>query len=123
MLVQHTGPEVSASDTTPTRSPQLETETRMTLVEDSHFKLRTLEGARDQHCRWQLIPHNLKHVGSLRVVMDVRMLQKFLSALLDTASKNLNKTTRSQMTPAQLMCEAATMRNTQVTWSCKAPME
>ena len=55
--------------------------------------------------------------------MEVRMLQKFLSALLDTASKNLNKTTPSQMTPAQLMCKAATMRNTQVTWSCKAPME
>ena len=55
--------------------------------------------------------------------MEVRMLQKFLSALLDTASMNLDKTTLSQITPAHLMRKAATVRNTQVTWSCKAPME
>ena len=46
-----------------------------------------------------------------------------LAALVDTASKNLDKTTLSQMTPSQLMRKAATMRNTQITLSGKTPVE
>ena len=41
---------------------------------------------------------------------------------MDTASKNLDQTTLAQITPAQLMRKAATVRNTQVTSSGK-PME
>ena len=48
---------------------------------------------------------------------------KFLSALVDTASKNLDQTSLAQITPAQLMRKAATVRNTQVTLSGKTPME
>ena len=55
--------------------------------------------------------------------MGVRSFKKFLSALVDTASKNLDKTTMSQIAPAQLMRKAATVRNTQVTLSGKTPME
>ena len=55
--------------------------------------------------------------------MGVRLFKKFLSALVDTASKNFDKTTLSQITPAQLMRKAATVRNTQVTLSGKTPME
>ena len=33
--------------------------------------------------------------------MGVRLFKKFLSALVDTASKNLDQTTLSQITPAQ----------------------
>ena len=55
--------------------------------------------------------------------MGVRLFKKSLSALVDTASKNLDQTTLSQITPAQLMRRAATVRNTQVTLSGKAPME
>ena len=55
--------------------------------------------------------------------MGVRVFKKFLSALVDTASKNLDKTTMSQIAPAQLMRKAATVRNTQVTLSGKKPME
>ena len=56
-----------------------------------------------------------------RAEMGVRSFKKFLSALVDTASKNLNKITLSQITPAQLMRKAATIRNTQVTLSGKTP--
>ena len=52
--------------------------------------------------------------------MGVRLLKKFLLALVDTASKNLDQTTLAQITPAQLMCKAATVRKTQVTQSGKA---
>ena len=55
--------------------------------------------------------------------MGVQLFKKFLSALVDTASKNLDKNTLSQITPAQLMRKAATVRNTQVTLSGKRPME
>ena len=58
-----------------------------------------------------------------RAEMGVRLFKKFLSALVDTASKNLDQTTLSQITPAQLMRKAATVRNTQVTLSGKTPME
>ena len=49
--------------------------------------------------------------------MRVRLFKKFLSALVDTASKHLDQTTLSQITPAQLMLNAATVRNIQVTLS------
>ena len=55
--------------------------------------------------------------------MGVRLFKKFLSTLVDTASKNLDKTTLSQTTPAPLMRKAATVRNTQVTLSGNTPME
>ena len=38
-----------------------------------------------------------------RAGMGVRLSKKFLSALMDTASKNLDETTLSQIPPAQLM--------------------
>ena len=49
-----------------------------------------------------------------RAEMSVRLFKKFLSALVDTASKNLDQTTLAQITPAQLMRKEATVRNTQV---------
>ena len=55
--------------------------------------------------------------------MGVRLFKKFLLALVDTASKNLDQTTLAQITPAQLMRKAATVRNTQVTLSGNTPME
>ena len=55
--------------------------------------------------------------------MGVRLFKKFLLALVDTASQNLDQTTLAQITPAQLMRKAATVRNTQVTLSGKTPME
>ena len=55
--------------------------------------------------------------------MGVQLFKKFLCALVDTASKNLDNTTFSQITPAQLMRKAVTVRNTQVTLSSKTPME
>ena len=58
-----------------------------------------------------------------RAEMGVRLLKKFLSALVDTASKNLDQTTLSQNSPAQLMRKAATGRNTQVTLSGETPTE
>ena len=58
-----------------------------------------------------------------RAEMGVRLFKKFLSALVDTASKNSDKTTLSQITPAQLIRKAATVRNTHVTLSGKTPME
>ena len=68
--------------------------------------------------------HNVKRLPTAphtpwpnRAEMGVRLFKKFLSALVDTASKNLDQTTLSQITPAQRMCKAATVRNTQVTLS------
>ena len=58
-----------------------------------------------------------------RAEIGVRLFKKFLSALLDIASKILDQTTLAQMTPAELMRKAATVRNTQVTLSGKTPME
>ena len=58
-----------------------------------------------------------------RAEMGVRLFEKFLSALVETASKNLDQSTLSQITPAQLMRNAATGRNTQVTRSGKTPLE
>ena len=49
--------------------------------------------------------------------MGVRLFKKLLLALVDTASKNLDQTTRAQVTPARLMRKTATMRNTLVTLS------
>ena len=58
-----------------------------------------------------------------RAEMGVRLFKKFLSALEDTASNSLDKTTLSQITPAQLMRKAAKVRNTQVIPSSTTPME
>ena len=58
-----------------------------------------------------------------RAEMGARLCKKFLLALVDAASKNLDQTTLSKITPAQLMRKAATVRNTQVTLSGKTPME
>ena len=55
--------------------------------------------------------------------MGVRLFKKFLLALVDTASKILDQTPLAQITLAQLMRKAATVRNTQVTLSGKTPME
>ena len=55
--------------------------------------------------------------------MGFRLFKKFLCALVDTASKTPDNTTLSQITPAQLMRKAVTVRNTQVTLSGKTPME
>ena len=58
-----------------------------------------------------------------RAEMGVRLFKKFLFALVDTAPESLVETTLSQITPAQLMRKAATVRNTQVTLCGKTPME
>ena len=58
-----------------------------------------------------------------RAEMGVRLFKKFLLALVDTATKNLDQTPLAQITLAQLMRKAATVRNTQVTFSGKTPME
>ena len=50
-----------------------------------------------------------------RAEVGVRLFKKFLSALVDIASKKLDQTTLAQITSAQLMRKAATVRNTQVT--------
>ena len=55
-----------------------------------------------------------------RAEIGARLFKKFLPALVDTASNNLDRTTLSQITPAQLMRKAATVINTQVTLSGKA---
>ena len=74
--------------------------------------------------------HNVKIIPSgphapwpNRGEMDVRLFKKILLTLVDTASKNLDQTTLAQITPAQLMRKAATLRNTQVTSSGNTPME
>ena len=68
-----------------------------------------------------LLNHILLGQIELKWVSDC--IKWFLSALVDTASKNLDKTSLSQITPAQLMRKAATVRNTEVTLSGKTPME
>ena len=74
--------------------------------------------------------HNVKRLPTRphtpspnRAEMGVRLFKMFLLALVDTASNNLDQTTLSQITPAQLMRKAATVSNTQVTLSGKTPME
>ena len=74
--------------------------------------------------------HNVKRIPTRphtpwpnRAEMGVRLFKKFLLALVDTACKNLDQTTPAQITPAQLMRKAATVRTTQVTLSGKTPME
>ena len=57
-----------------------------------------------------------------RAEMGERLFKKFLLSLVDTASNNLDQTTLPQITPAQLMCKAATVRNTEVTLSGKTPV-
>ena len=54
-----------------------------------------------------------------RAEMGVRLFKKFLSALMDTASKKLDQTFLAQITHAQFMRKAATVWNTQVTLSAK----
>ena len=73
--------------------------------------------------------HNVKRLSTgphtpwpNRAGMGVRLFKKFLLALVDTASKNLDQTTLAQITPAQLM-RKATVRNSQVTSSGTTPME
>ena len=46
--------------------------------------------------------------------MGVRLFKKFLSALADTASKILDRTSLAKITPVKLMRKAATVRNIQV---------
>ena len=74
--------------------------------------------------------HNVKRIPTRphtpwpnRAENGVRLFKKFLLALVDTASKNLDQTTLAQFTPAQMMRKAATLRNTQITLSGKTPME
>ena len=72
--------------------------------------------------------HNVKKIPTgphtpwpNRAETGVRLFKKFLLALVDTASKNLDQTTLAQITLAQSRRKAATVRNTQVTLSCKTP--
>ena len=58
-----------------------------------------------------------------RAETGVRLFKKFLSSLVDTASKNLDQTTLAQITPNQLMRKAATLRYTQATLSGKTSVE
>ena len=74
--------------------------------------------------------HNVKRIPTAphtpwphQAEMGVPLFKKFLLALVGTASKNLDQTTLAQITPAQLMRKAATLRNTQITLSGKTPME
>ena len=55
--------------------------------------------------------------------MGVRLFKKFLLALVDTPSRNLDQTTLAHVTIAQLMRKAVTVRNTHLTLSGKTPME
>ena len=56
--------------------------------------------------------------------MGVRLFKKFLSwHWWIQLPKTLDQTTLAQITPAQLMRKAATVRNTQVTLSGETPME
>ena len=66
--------------------------------------------------------HNVKRIPTRphtpwpnRAEMGARLLKKFILALVDTASKNLDQATLAQITPAQLTRKAATVRDTQVT--------
>ena len=81
-------------------------------------------------CRHSIEVHNIKRFPTgprtpwpNRAGVGVRLFKRFLSALVDTASKIVDKTTLSQIAPAQLMRKAGTVRNTQVTLSGKTPME
>ena len=67
--------------------------------------------------------HACTHLNAHSRFRVNRLFEKFLSALAYTASKTLDKTTLSQITIAQLMRKAATVRNTQVTLSGKTPTE
>ena len=74
--------------------------------------------------------HNVKRLPTRphtpwpnRADIGVRLFKKFLLALMDTDSKNLDQTTLAQITPAQLMRKAATLRNTQKNLSGKTPTE
>ena len=74
--------------------------------------------------------HNVKRIPTRphtpwpnRAEMGVRLSQKFLLALVDTASKNLDQTTLAQITFVQLMRKAATVRNSQVTLNGETPLE
>ena len=74
--------------------------------------------------------HNVKRIPTRprtpwpnRVEMGARLFTKFLLAFVDTASKNLDQNTLSQITPAQLMRKKATVRNTPITLSGKTPVE
>ena len=58
-----------------------------------------------------------------RAEMSVRLFKKFLLALVDTVSKNLDQTTLAHITLAQLMRKSATVRNTQITSSGKTLVE
>ena len=58
-----------------------------------------------------------------RAEIGVRLFKKFLSARLDIASKFFDQTTLAQITLAQLMRKAATVRNTQVTLSGETLVE
>ena len=73
--------------------------------------------------------HNVKTLSKAphtpwpnRAEMGVRQCTKILSALVDTAS-NLDQKVLAQITLAQLMRKAATVRNTQVTFSGETPDE
>ena len=73
--------------------------------------------------------HNLKTLPTgphspwpNRAEMGVRLFKKFLSALMDTASK-LDQTFLAQITHAQLMRKAPTVGNTQATLSGEMPRE
>ena len=57
------------------------------------------------------------HRRQIEPKWEFRLLEKFLSALVDTASKNLDRTTPSQIPPPQLMRQGATIINTQATLS------
>ena len=77
-------------------------------------------------CRHFYRMHNVKKLPTgqhtlwrNRAEMGVRLFKKFLSALVDTASKNLFQTTLSQITPAQLMC-THTLCRTHILSSCTA---
>ena len=58
-----------------------------------------------------------------RAEVSVRFFTRFLSALVDAASKDLDQTTPSQITPAQLMRQVATVRKTPATPTGKTPMD
>ena len=58
-----------------------------------------------------------------RAETGVRLFKQFLSALVDTASKNLDQTALAQITPDQLMRKAATLRYAQATLSGKTSVE
>ena len=58
-----------------------------------------------------------------RAEKGVRLSKKFLLSLVDTVSINLDPTTLTQISPAQLMRKAATVTNTPNTSSGKTVME